>query len=147
MSTRDPILRLADLVIENYDDWVLVAETMEPKTANAKVTLPIIRGSGGGSPVERFVIRRADLLEVLRVVGASLRSARKNRTMRAILRLRYGDQPMTYEEIAAVLHFSERTVRRYIDGLRKKVAGVLLNLGDRKMSVLWPFIGRSVSGS
>lgn len=145
MSMRDPILRLADLVIENYDDWALIAETMEPRHGDSIATLLIARGSSPGSPVERFVIRREDLLEVLRVVGEALRTARKNKTMRAILRLRYGERPMTYGEVATVLHFSESTVRRCVDSLRRRVAGALLNLGARRLSALWPFIDRSLN--
>lgn len=75
-STRDPILGLADLVIGYYNDWLLAAETMEPRRPGSIATLPIGRGSGGGSPVERFAIRRADLLEVLGVVGRPLKAAR-----------------------------------------------------------------------
>jgi len=140
MSARDPILQLADIVIRNYDDWRLIVMTMEPRHPGSIVKLPY-GPTPQSSPVERFVMRRDQLIEILDLVGRVIDLSRRSRFIRRLIEYRY-EQDLVYKEIADRLNCDEKTVRRKLDHLRRRVAGVLLNMGERRMSVFSPFFSR-----
>ena len=97
---------------------------------DASPPLPISRDSGGGSPVERFAIRRAELLELLGVVAKPLRAARQDKTARAVL---FSSAPLqtpadNLRRDRCGAHFGEGTVRRHIESLGRRVARLMEGL-------------------
>jgi hypothetical protein len=137
---RDPHLELADLVLRNLTDWQAELALVEPSAGGSWVTLKGTRGAGATSPVETFVVRKADLEAVLAAVLDRIR--RMPAALRAVYRAVYcgaevpkrgGPQAPKRAALAGRLGCHERTLGRDIGRIRNLVAGTLQNLGPRRL--------------
>lgn len=138
MVLKDPWMQLADLFLEHLEDWLFLVETMEPKRPGSLIVLPL-QPSAAGNVVERFVVRREDLLTVLTAVRRRLRRMRPH--LRRVYRMKWV-QKRTHYDIAHELNYGVRTVDRYISQIRACVAGTLASLGPEKLAGFWREIGR-----
>jgi len=138
VSLKDPWMQLADIILENLEDWRLLVEAMEPKHPGSIIVLPATP-SAAGNAVERFVVKREDLMVVLSAVHRRLRRMRGH--LRRIYRLKWVKK-RTHYDIADELNYGLRTVDRYISQIRACVAGVLASLGPEKLAGFWHEIGR-----
>jgi DNA-directed RNA polymerase specialized sigma24 family protein len=127
----DPHIELADIVLRNLADWQAEFELVQPRVGGSWVTLTST-GSAGGSPVETYVIRKADLEAVLAAVRRRIR--RLPPALRAVYREVYvGDAPPKRSVSAARIGCHERTLSRDIGRIRQLVAGTLANLGPDRL--------------
>lgn|GEM_PF-2654524 len=129
--------RLIDLILYNRRAWRRQVEALEPRTSTSVVTLPV--SSAAGDPVGRVVVDRVTILYVLDTVDRALRGLR--REYRQVAALKW-DDGATHKRIASLLHYSERTVRRRVHIVRKRVSAALAGLGAEKLAAFWPLFGR-----
>lgn len=125
MNMEDPWMRAADQVLENLADWWAEATLAEPRAimrfVNADMPAP---PPGQDSPVEKFAIRREDLLNALRPIRNRVK--RLKARLRHVYKLRYVEG-LPYAEVAAALDppAGLRSVERYVGQIRACVAATL----------------------
>jgi len=137
---KDPLMRLADLVLENRAHWWYELYHMEPKAGSSYVRITFGRAATASSPVEAFEIRKENLAAVLNAVRRRVR--RMKPLLRRVEALKWGSG-MTHSDIAKNLRIGIRSVDRYVGQIRACVAGTLRRLGPKKLADFWRNIGGS----
>ena len=133
MSMRDPMERLADKFLLNLADWWAEVNAKEPRTSRDHVRL---KGSRGvvGNAVESFVLKRAELKEVLAAVRGVLRRLPPH--LREIYRLRYVEK-LSILAISERHLIGTRTIDHRLSIIRGRVAGRLTKLERPDLAEFW----------
>jgi len=126
------LLDLADLVLENLEDWREELAIAEPSRGGSWITLTTGSRGGTSRPVESFVMRRDDLEATLRAVERRLKRMNPHlrKVYRAVWRNPLGDKRLV---IAERIGCHEKTLARDIRRIRSMVAGTLANLGPGRL--------------